>query len=341
MSHKDVVDSPLFRRPDIVDEPLYVVATIFNATRWRSRWKLFQRFRHHMLASGVRLCVVELAFGDREFSLTEEHNGWQDNEYHLRLRTDHELFYKENLINLGVARLPADWKYMAWVDADVLFSKPDWADGTVQALQHYDWIQPWSQAIDLDSNHEVLAQHEAFLHSYLLGRELPQVCGGYYYGGKPRGRFHTWHPGYAGACTREAFDAVGGMMDWAILGSGDSYMAYALIGEINRAIPAGVHPRYRQLAEEWQDRAESSIRRNIGVQRGLLLHYFHGAKANRRYKDRWKILVDHQFNPDEHLQRDWQGLYQLSHKAPLGLRDDIRRYFRERCEDETFGGDPV
>jgi hypothetical protein len=296
-----------------------------------------------MLDSGVKLCVVELAFGDREFALTEDLNGWADGEYHLRLRTDDELFFKENLINLGVARLPHDWKHMAWIDADVVFAKPDWADGIVQALQHYQWIQPWSQALDLDANHEMLATHEAFFHSWAQGYELPEFggCGPYYGSPNPTGGIHRWHPGYAGACRREAFDAVGGMIDWAILGAGDNHMAHGLIGRADRTLPDGIHPTYRRMVLEWQERAECKIQHNVGVLRGLLLHHFHGAKVNRKYWDRWKILVKHQFNPSEHLQRDWQGLWQLSCKAPIGLRDDVRAYFRQRSEDEGFGGDPA
>jgi hypothetical protein len=36
-----------------------------------------------------------------------------------------------------VARLPNDWKYVAWVDADVNFTNPHWVRVTVQQLQHY------------------------------------------------------------------------------------------------------------------------------------------------------------------------------------------------------------
>jgi len=37
----------------------------------------------------------------------------------------------------AVARLPSDWKYVAWVDADVNFTNPHWVRVTVQQLQHY------------------------------------------------------------------------------------------------------------------------------------------------------------------------------------------------------------
>jgi hypothetical protein len=336
----DIINAPLFRRPDKVNEPLYVVATLFNATRWRSRWKLFQRFRKHVLDSGAKLCIVELAFGEREFVFTEDRDGWQDNEYFLQLRTNTELWYKENMINLGVQRFPSDWKYGAWVDGDVLFSRPDWADGTIQALQHYQWISPWSVAQDLDANFEPIQTHESFFRSYELGRKVPNKCD-YYYGSGGQGKKNYFHPGFAAAFRREAFDAVGGMIDFAVLGAGDNHTANALIGQAEKTLPPGIHENYRNLVLEWQDRAECSIKRNVGSQRGLLLHYFHGAKVKRRYKDRWKILVENNFDPLTHLQRDSQGLWQFSCKAPIKLRDDIRKYFRQRDEDSGFSPDPV
>ena len=48
---------------------LDVVAVYFNPLRWKSRQALFQEFIKHMVDSGVRLTVVECAFGDRSFEI--------------------------------------------------------------------------------------------------------------------------------------------------------------------------------------------------------------------------------------------------------------------------------
>ncbi len=64
----------------------------------------------------------------------------------------------------------------------------------------------------------------------------------------------------------------------------------------------------------------------------MLLHYFHGAKKNRGYYNRSAMLWDHQFDPAKDLKRDWQGMWQLTDQK-IGLRDDLRAYFRSRDED--------
>src|SRR5208282_5642845 len=100
-------------RKDVITDPLYVVAVISNPIRYLTRYELYHRFEKHMQDSGVILYTVEMAYGDRAFAVTDANNP-----RHLQLRSNHELWHKENLINLGVARLPATWKYLAWIDAD-------------------------------------------------------------------------------------------------------------------------------------------------------------------------------------------------------------------------------
>jgi hypothetical protein len=59
---------------------------------------------------------------------------------------------------------------------------------------------------------------------------------------------------------------------------------------------------------------------------GTIFHRFRGKKVDRKYKDRWKILLKHDYNPDFDIQRDWQGVYSFSDEG-VRLRNDIRKYF--------------
>ena len=122
-------------------------------------------------------------------------------------------------------------------------------------------------------------------------------------------------------------------MDWSVLGGGDMFMAYALVGQLNkRTMPNSLGPNGVRLLEEWQNRADTHIRKNVGYIDGLLLHYWHGKKVDRRYNDRGQILVQCKFDPELDLKRDWQGLFQLTQRSP-DLRDEIRNYFKARNED--------
>jgi len=310
----------------------YVIAVITNPERFKRRPQLFREFQDRMVKYGVNLVCVEAAYGDRDFEVTEA-----SNPSHIQLRTDSELWHKENLINVAIGRLPSTWKYVAWIDADVDFVRPDWALETVHELQHHPVVQMFEDAIDLGPEHEILQTYKGFAACYKQG--LPQrklTKGQEYYNDTYYGAYSTspgtyWHPGYAWAATREAINEFGGLFDAAIVGAGDHHMACCLIGQAERSIPKGVHANYRKLVKSWEHRA-LRLHKNIGYVKGSIYHFWHGKKRDRRYKDRWAILIDNKFDPTHDIHKDWQGLWALypGHEA---LRDQIRDYFKSRNED--------
>jgi hypothetical protein len=304
------------------------VSVISNPVRYKRRYELFRKFEKHMLESGVNLIVVETQQGDRPFQVTSA-----TNPNHIQLRTYDEVWIKENMINIGVSRLPSTWQYLAWIDADIQFMRDDWASETVEQLQTYDVVQMFQTAIDLGPNGEALQVHQGFVSEYIKNGCNPPVGPGHYGAYAPKKNF--WHPGYGWGCTREAFDALGGLIDFCILGSGDHSMAMGLIGKIERSVPSDINPKFLNELEIWQERAEQHIKRNIGYVNGTILHDFHGKKKDRRYVERWDIIRDNYFDPDDDLKRDWQGLLQLEVLSPRQrrLRDQIRLYFRQRNED--------
>lgn len=320
-----------FSRPDQLHDPLYVICPIFNATRYRSRWRLYADFAKHVAEAGAVLVTVEAAFGDRDFAITQGDDSWD-----VQLRTQSEIWIKENLINLGAGRLPSNAKYIAWVDGDTQFARRDWANETLHQLQHYNFVQMWSQYQDLTPDHELVGTAHSFADNWLKNGYI-KPAGKKPYGYYPYGkRGYPGAPGLAWACRREAWDAVGGLIDFCILGACDWYMAHGLIGKLDEVLRPQYNSRYCDKMREWQERAQrlrnSSKLGIMGVVKGLALHHWHGKKSDRKYGSRDQILIDHEFNPDMDLKRDIQGLYQLTTRD-TEMAEEIRRYFRERNED--------
>lgn len=329
--------------PGVLD----VVCAISNPVRYRSRYDLFRAFERHMRCSGVRLTVVECAFGDRPFEVTQA-----DNPRHVQVRSRDELWLKENLLNIGIGRLPMDWKYVAWLDADITFQRPDWAQETIHALQHWDIVQPFSHSINMGPNyHPIFDSHRKgdgeqrkvvaswlYCHFNQIPRDgdtkpfrdrLRSDGLGQDYTIDDPETGHVWHSGFAWAARREAIDTIGGLLDWAILGSADRHMADMMIKNDNWN--PKLSDGYRRMLDIHQKRFDR-LNGNFGYVDGLVTHHWHGKLVNRMYTDRWKLLYKWQFDPVTDLARDWQGVYQLTPDKP-GLRDDIRRYFRARSED--------
>jgi len=304
----------------------YVIAVITNPERYKRRPQLFKEFMARMDRYGARLYIVEGAFAGRDYEVTD-----QANPRHIRIQTDSELWHKENLINIGISRLPATWKYVAWIDGDVDFVRPDWMLETVHELQHHPVVQLFEDAVDLGPDHEILQTYKSFAYCYK--NDLPQKkvsSSASHYKTSP-GTY--WHPGYAWAATRDAINTLGGLFDIGVVGAGDHHMACCLIGCAERSIPKGVHVNYRKAVLAWQERA-LRIHKNIGYIKGTLYHFWHGKKKDRHYKDRWQILIDNNFNPATDIHKDWQGVWAL-YSGHDKLRDEIRAYFQARNEDSV------
>jgi hypothetical protein len=300
-----------------------------------------------MADSGANLFTVEVAVGDRPFEITSDKDP-----YNLQLRTRTELWHKENMLNIAVNRLPADWKYVLFIDADVRFLRPDWLHESVQLLQTWDVLQLFSMAIDVGPPPDLqpVGHNYGFVYCYqnsMTQTSIPPLNDD---DGKlnPK-RFQNtklkyckgdkqiyWHPGFAWGWRRSAYEKVGGLLDTAVLGAADHHMCLGLYGRSADGVSGLVTPGYKRAVASWEDLAVKALRKNVGFLPGLIAHDWHGRKGARGYWDRWKILESNNFDPFTDLKRDSQGLWSLvddgSDRAIL-LRDQIRSYFRSRSED--------
>ncbi len=336
------------------DQVLHVVAVYSNPFRWQTRRELANDFRRHMMGlPNIELHLVELAYGDRPFDIADPSVYPND----IALRTSHELFHKENLGNIGVQHLPPGWKYGALIDADFHFNRHDLALETIHQLQHYDWVQMFSFYMNLTgeitpgAGHQPLNKpYHSFAYNFVRnGNKLPR---GYADGWSepsrsgipPHSGLLPWlgAPGGAWAFRRSAFDATGGFVDRCILGSGDHFMAFGLAGalstvEMEARLGKRISmytPDYLSYVRAWQSRAANAFHGNIGYVDTFATHHFHGDNNKRTYGTRDNILIKNCFSPVHDVFADWQGVLQLSPDKPV-LRDDIRRYFLSRDEDNT------
>lgn len=255
----------------------------------------------------------------------------------IRVKQNSEIWLKENLMNIAIQHLPDDAKYIAFVDADVHFTRPDWVSETLHQLQHYDVVQMFSVAQQMDSKYESISASYGYVYCHLNGapRNSNQLAGYYYVPSERwKGLAGLWHTGFCWAWRKSAIEHVGGMIEHAILGAADNHMARALVGRAEESINPKLSEGYKKRVREWGRRADTHIKGNVGFVEGTIYHYYHGRIVNRRYNDRWRILLRHDFDPDHDLKKDSRGVICLTDTKP-GLRDDIRSYFRARDEDSS------
>jgi hypothetical protein len=299
------------------DSTLHVIRVVSNPVRYHSRYRL-ARIQEQALKGtpNMELYTVEAAFGDRHHELTQS-----DNDHHLQVRTNTEVWIKENLINLGVRHLlPKDWKYMAWIDADILWRDKYWALETLQQLQHFAVVQPWQTCIDLGHMGHGMQLFDGFGYVHQTGQPKKH-WEGYKYA----------HTGFAWACTRNFWENIGKLLDFCILGSADHHMAWGMIGDIQSTINGQMPESFFKRCEDWQRTAMQITKGQVGFTPGNIEHMFHGPKKRRYYRERWQILVDNHYDPDKDLMYDSAGVLRLVGKPRLEYA--IRKYNRSRFED--------
>jgi hypothetical protein len=299
-----------------LEENLNVIMVISNPCNFRRRRELALEFKERMeLTANVNLYIVELAYKDQPFQITSE-----SNPRHLQVRGDIPLWHKENMINMGVTKLlPSNWKCMAWIDADLEFENKNWVNETLEKLgSKCDIMQLFELAEDLNEKHTPMSTFASFCRCYVAG--------------VPKGAsLDFWHPGYAWAITRELYDRVGGLFDKGILGSGDHHMARAFIGEAEKSFPMNIHQDYKKAVYKFQADAMPC---RIGYTTGKIKHFFHGSKANRKYKERWEIINN--YSPMKEITYNKDGLIIPTKEMNRDIPEKIQAYFEERNEDEIY-----
>lgn len=324
--------TPHFTRPDIVADPLYVIFATFNPERSRNLMRYPLEFTKYIINAGAIAYHIEATFGHRSEVYVEHIS---DRHIIIHVRTPTQVWLKENLQNVAMSYLPANAKYIACVDPDIRFLRDDIVGEIIQQLQHFDVVQCFTKAWDMNKDFEVFSLSYGFVHDWLNGvpRQKPH-CDYYYSHG---GKFNRYHTGYAWAYRREALDALGGLIDIGILGSGDNHSAHCLIGEWEKSVNMGVTADYKDVLKTWQDRALKYVKKNIGYVKGDIVHKWHGAKSTRGYKSRWQILVEEKFSPKTDIKKDINGIWQLvtESERQIRLKTKIREYFRSRDDDGT------
>jgi hypothetical protein len=295
------------------EQTLYVAVAYTNPIGFKNRRDNLLEFRKHMeVTPNVQLYVGEGTYNDIPFEVTSASN---PNDQQFKIKD--QLWHKENIINAVVSKFPSNWKYGAYVDGDLMFSKLDWASEAIRLLQHYEWVQLFSSITDLDSNHNATDNRRSFMWNYKnSGNEKLQFGA----------------PGGAWAFKRSAFDATGGLLDTCILGGGDYHMMIGLLQIGTNLKPETLYSQgaNKRAIEIWQRRA-SILKSNIGLLNCNVNHLWHGSKKDRGYSTRWDLLTNHKYDPYTDLFKDSEGIYQLEPNR-IDFRDDIRKYFSSRNE---------
>jgi hypothetical protein len=309
---------------------LWVVACFFNPARYKTKSKNYFAFRNALRQQQVPLLTVELADRRNPFEL-----GKDDADVLVHLRTDSVMWQKERLYNLTLDHLPAECRYIAFLDADILFTELDWVARSIAELERVPIIQPFSHVVRMREGDDWLDPR-----SCPTGTGEGQIYHAFAYGTREHGpdapKIFSKH-GYTGYgwVWRRDLVAAHGWYDAAILGGGDALLAHAIFNNREADVYRELTPAQQRHYDEWASRFYEEVRGRVSYISGAVLHRWHGSRKDRRYRGRQsraRHLEAASFDPQIDICQDEMGLWKWASQKP-DLERAVIDYFAGRNED--------
>ena len=308
------------------------VTSYFNPTGSRRRLANYRAFRR---ALDCPLLTVEWSHEAR-FELAPG-----DAELLIRIPGGDLMWQKERLLNLGIERLPPECRYIAWLDCDVVFDRPDWVAEAVRRLAHAQMVQlydrvaylaptPFDDIAGVDDWSAVARDFER------VGSAAARFAG---HGGEvpvatddPAAFRAMPSTGFAWAATRDLLRRHP-LFDFWIVGGGDSAYVHAAVGTADQVVRRhGLSSGHRGLFVPLAEALAAEVAGRIDFVPGTLLHLWHGEFADRQYRSRHDLLSEHDFDPSRFLRPAASGAWSWA-DVPATLPPAVRSYFERRNDD--------
>lgn len=300
-------------------DPLWAIACYFNPFGSARRLANFRSFRRRL---GARLVAVELSF-DGGFDLVEG-----DADRLLQVNGGDRLWQKERLLNLALGALPDECEFVAWLDADIVFHDPDWAERVREALGRHAIVQVFDRLEEPGSGRDGEGGSRVSLASGLhQGRYDMDV-----FARIGRSLEMGYTPGHGWAAHRSLLDRFG-LYDAFILGTGDKAIAAAAYGRIEPLIESiDLNPPHAEHYRAWAEPFSREVGGSVGHSENTISHLWHGDLVRRRYRTRYLDFREYAFDPAEDLRLTVSGVWAWSN-GKTEMHDYVRRYLESRCED--------
>lgn len=288
---------------------LHVITCLFNPADSVRIRENYHTFRKHL--GDVPVTTVELVLPGQS-RITDVYDPLAHAIFGDRLR--HALWQKERLLNIALKLLPPEATAVAWIDADVVFARPDWSEATMDALTKNPVCQLWSAGHWLDPLDCIERSLESIASK--VNRQSP----------------HWGHPGFAWAARRDFLEEVGGFFDVDPIGGGDTWMMWAFLDRMRDDSSMKSSPELTAAWRRWSEPVKQRTQGAIGLVPGDVYHLYHGDYSTRQYIERTQAKADFNFRPGIDTTIDELGLYAWTGANP-GLEAFVRNYFPSRKDD--------
>ncbi len=297
-----------------------VISCFYNPQKNEYRQKAFDVFYQSIAHLNYR--ILECVIGDDAPQLSH----YKDKNINL-VRAEELLWHKETLLNKIIAELPPNYKYVFWLDADIVFDNDEWLIDGVAALQNCNIIQPFEYAVHLNQNEK----KPSFDYKMMQKKPLPEMLAykmwRSFCSNANTPHFHSenyhehGHVGFAWAARREILEKAP-LYEKALIGGADHIMAHGAANQPFHACIAKTFTDDLENVQQYMQYLGKIVNGQIGFCKGSLFHIWHGDIAKRQYFERIKNFTPMAKNI---YRRDKNGFF--TSQSNFHTTNYIRQYF--------------
>lgn len=263
-----------------------IIACYFNPQNNPYRLKAFRVWYESI--KHLNHQIVECVIGDTQPELVKEFPSLNI----TRVFTKNLLWHKETLLNNIIKTLPKQYKYVFWLDTDVIFTNRNWLIESVEQLQTNNIVQPFEYCVHLEKDE--LEPGFDITHEYEYAsnpnNKHPKMWKSFASNNSSGISSDTnydkhGHVGFAWGARCEVLEAVP-LYDRALIGGGDHIIAHAAAGHIGHLCITKSFTADIEAVNKWSRDFYNAVQGKIGYVKGDLYHIWHGDIANRQYLKR-------------------------------------------------------
>ena len=319
-SSKEVILTIPAVYPKPTRSDMAVLLVYFNACSYKNLERNLKLTYMSLMDAEIPVFLVEHLFKDQQPLFPE--NGTTI----FNTRSDSYMFYKENLLNWLMPRIPPQFTKFYMMDCDLIFSSPTWYDDVSTLLDTHDVVQPFEEVIWLKSDLNTIDREQyGIIYADMIEAKSSK------------------HSGFAWAFRRNFIEPIG-MFDLAFMGSGDTIIGSAVTQK-------------NYIAKEWNKlKLESYITQSkiylnkfngaisTYYNNNKVYHLWHGSISNRCYYSRYtefnNFYTEHSMIINDNIfEKNVYGLYEYKENIKTKLNDIVFKYFKNRNEDEDENND--
>lgn len=234
----------------------------------------------------------------------------------VQVRSNSYLFYKEQLYNLLVPKIPEQYTKLVFIDGDIVFNNKNWIDEISKTLNVFDVVQPFKTAVWLGPYYGTFMGKKDSYMFRLFHSPYPTIS-----------ELTKYHQGFSFAMTRKFFNKMGGFFDKCIIGGGDTSFALLFYKE-------KLKYNYSKIVATEYDKWSENVflmPKRFTYMPFTVYHLYHGSTKSRGYNVRHRLLEELNIeNWDDLVYTNEHNVYELKSQQ---ANEIMKQYFLSRNED--------